>query len=153
MYCYGYRACGTVSSSVDSVSGGEGQTLPESLITHYFHQLIIIITNLNRLLSHPLQIVQQTAASWEPSSPSSNQYHIQTDEGPERYFRYQTDNGQFRKEKRLADGTVTGTEAWIDSLGYIRMKDYIADHGGYRILRSKTVFVGTNTPIQVSETF
>jgi hypothetical protein len=25
-----------------------------------------------------------------------------------RYFRYQTDNGQFRKEKRLKDGTVIG---------------------------------------------
>lgn len=45
-------------------------------------------------------------ASW--GSPDSNQYHIQTDEGPERYFRYQTDNGQFRKEKRLQDGTVIG---------------------------------------------
>ena len=31
----------------------------------------------------------------------TSQYHIQTDEGPERYFRYQTDSGQYRKEKRL----------------------------------------------------
>lgn len=31
----------------------------------------------------------------------TTQYHIQTDEGPERYFRYQTDSGQYRKEKRL----------------------------------------------------
>lgn len=38
----------------------------------------------------------------------SDQYHIQTDEGPERYFRFQTNNGQFRKEKRLQDGTVIG---------------------------------------------
>jgi len=41
-------------------------------------------------------------------TPSANQYHIQTDEGPERYFRFQTDSGQFRKEKRLQDGTVIG---------------------------------------------
>lgn len=81
---------------------------------------------------------------------SSSQYHIQTDEGPERYFRYQTDNGQFRKEKRLADGTVIGTEAWIDGFGYLRQKDYIADDQGYRILKSKTVFVGRDRPIQVS---
>lgn len=39
---------------------------------------------------------------------ASDQYHIQTDEGPERYFRFQTHNGQFRKEKRLQDGTVIG---------------------------------------------
>lgn len=45
-------------------------------------------------------------ANW--GTPGSGQYHIQTDEGPERYFRYQTDSGQFRKEKRLEDGTVIG---------------------------------------------
>uniref|UniRef100_A0A182Q5Z2 Uncharacterized protein n=1 Tax=Anopheles farauti TaxID=69004 RepID=A0A182Q5Z2_9DIPT len=86
------------------------------------------------------------SASW--GSPDSNQYHIQTDEGPERYFRYQTDNGQFRKEKRLQDGTVIGTDAWIDASGYLRQNDYIADHKGYRILKSKTVYVGRDRPIQ-----
>ena len=29
------------------------------------------------------------------------QYHIQTDEGPERFFRFQTETGQYREEKRL----------------------------------------------------
>lgn len=43
-----------------------------------------------------------------------------------------------------------GTEAWIDALGYLRQKDYIADNQGYRILKSKTVFVGVNRPIQVN---
>lgn len=47
-----------------------------------------------------------TVADW--GTPDSSQYHIQTDEGPERYFRFQTDNGQYRKEKRLQDGTVIG---------------------------------------------
>ncbi|XP_063975214.1 uncharacterized protein LOC135161503 isoform X2 [Diachasmimorpha longicaudata] len=75
------------------------------------------------------------------------QYHIQTDEGPERYFRFQTLNGQFRKEKRLEDGTVIGTEGWLDPLGFLRIKDYIADGNGYRILRSKKIFVGKNEPI------
>lgn len=93
-----------------------------------------------------LLFLEKVNASW--GSPDSNQYHIQTDEGPERYFRYQTDNGQFRKEKRLQDGTVIGTDAWIDASGYLRQKDYIADDKGYRILKSKTVFVGTDLPIQ-----
>ncbi|XP_032668787.1 uncharacterized protein LOC116842983 isoform X2 [Odontomachus brunneus] len=84
----------------------------------------------------------------------NTQYHIQTDEGPERFFRFQTANGQYRKEKRLADGTVIGTEGWLDPLGYLRLKDYIADHEGFRILRSKMVYVGKNRPIQdaVAET-
>lgn len=90
--------------------------------------------------------LEKVDASW--GSPDSNQYHIQTDEGPERYFRYQTDNGQFRKEKRLQDGTVIGTDAWIDASGYLRQKDYIADDKGYRILKSKTVYVGRDLPIQ-----
>lgn len=50
-------------------------------------------------------------ADW--GSPTDGQYHIQTDEGPERYFRYLTDSGQFRKEKRLKDGTVIGTKCRI----------------------------------------
>lgn len=84
----------------------------------------------------------------------NTQYHIQTDEGPERFFRFQTANGQYRKEKRLADGTVIGTEGWLDPLGYLRLKDYIADHEGFRILRSKMVYVGKDRPIQdaVAET-
>ncbi|XP_065082720.1 uncharacterized protein LOC135705077 [Ochlerotatus camptorhynchus] len=90
--------------------------------------------------------LKKVNASW--GTLDSNQYHIQTDEGPERYFRYQTDNGQFRKEKRLQDGTVIGTDAWIDASGYLRQKDYIADDKGYRILKSKTVFVGKDRPIQ-----
>ncbi|EDW19623.2 uncharacterized protein LOC6583479 [Drosophila mojavensis] len=93
-----------------------------------------------------LALVALAAASWGDASQS--QYHIQTDEGPERYFRFQTDNGQFRKEKRLQDGTVIGTEAWIDAAGFLRQKDYIADKQGYRILKSKTIFVGQNRGIE-----
>ncbi|KAJ8917023.1 hypothetical protein NQ315_012941 [Exocentrus adspersus] len=83
--------------------------------------------------------------AWD--TPSSKQYHIQTDEGPERYFRYQTDSGQYRKEKRLEDGTVVGTYAWIDDSGFLRQRDYIADNNGYRILKTENVFVGRNAPI------
>lgn len=42
-----------------------------------------------------------------------------------------------------------GTDAWIDAAGYLRQKDYIADKEGYRILKSKTVYVGVGRPIQV----
>lgn len=83
-----------------------------------------------------------SSTAWE--TPSPHQYHIQTDEGPERYFRYQTDSGQYRKEKRLEDGTIIGTYAWIDADGILRQNDYISDKAGYRILKSKNVFVGRN---------
>lgn len=49
----------------------------------------------------------------------------------------------------MKDGTVVGTNAWIDGFGYLRQNDYIADHEGYRILKSKTVFVGKDRPIEV----
>ena len=77
--------------------------------------------------------IEAERSGW--SATPNTQYHIQTDEGPERYFRFQTLNGQFRKEKRLEDGTVIGTEGWLDPLGYLRIKDYIADREGFRILK------------------
>lgn len=40
-----------------------------------------------------------------------------------------------------------GVDAWIDAAGYLRQKDYIADDKGYRILKSKTVYVGQGRPI------
>lgn len=43
-----------------------------------------------------------------------------------------------------------GTEAWVDASGFLRQKDYIADKDGYRILKSKTIFIGKNRPIKVS---
>lgn len=80
-------------------------------------------------------------------TPSNAEYHIQTDEGPERYFRYQTLSGQYRKEKRLEDGTVIGTYAWIDDDGILRQRDYIADGAGYRITKSKNLYVGRHFPV------
>lgn len=84
-------------------------------------------------------------SGWDESPET--QYHIQTDEGPERYFRYQTMSGQYRKEKRLEDGTVIGTYGWVDANGVLRMRDYIADNQGYRILKTKNVFVGKDRAI------
>ncbi|KAL1139003.1 hypothetical protein AAG570_009064 [Ranatra chinensis] len=82
---------------------------------------------------------------WEGNA--NKQYHIQTDEGPERYFKYQTVSGQYRKERRLSDGTVVGTYGWVDANGLLRLRDYIADDKGYRIVRTKMLSVGTHTPI------
>jgi hypothetical protein len=82
-------------------------------------------------------------AGW--NDDPATQYHIQTDEGPERYFRYQTQSGQYRKEKRLEDGTVIGTYGWVDPTGLLLLRDYIADNNGYRIVRTKKVFVGLNS--------
>lgn len=92
-----------------------------------------------------IYILDQVKSEW--NDPTSGQYHIQTDEGPERYFRYQTNSGQYRKEKRLADGTVVGTNAWIDGAGMLRMQEYLADNSGYRILKTKDLYVGINRPI------
>lgn len=82
---------------------------------------------------------------WD-TSPNT-QYHVQTDEGPERYFRYQTISGQYRKEKRLQDGTVVGSYGWVDADGYLRLNDYIADSDGYRVLRMKRLFVGSQKSV------
>ncbi|XP_041976412.1 uncharacterized protein LOC121731127 [Aricia agestis] len=79
-----------------------------------------------------------------------DQFHIQTDGDDERYFIYQTHNGQYRKERRLKDGSVVGTTGWVGADGYLRLQDYIADDQGYRIYKSKTVYVGPNRPIAES---
>ena len=67
-----------------------------------------------------------------PFVDPSRQYLIQTDQGPERLFRYQTLTGQFRKEKRLEDGSVTGSYGWVDPNGVLRLYDYVSDNLGYR---------------------
>lgn len=73
---------------------------------------------------------------------SPSQYHIQTDEGDRRFFKYQTWSGQFRKETRLDDGSVVGSYGWVDAEGVMRIYDYIADDQGYRITKEKAFNVG-----------
>ncbi|OXA55310.1 uncharacterized protein LOC110848481 [Folsomia candida] len=87
--------------------------------------------------------VEGAISGYKDSTPT--QYHIQTDEGKERFFRFQTYNGQYRKERRLDDGTVIGSYGWVDPTGYLRMTDYIADSKGYRVLKNSMQFVGTNS--------
>lgn len=44
---------------------------------------------------------------------------------------------------------ISGTTGWVGADGYLRLQDYIADNQGYRIYKSKTVYVGENRPISV----
>lgn len=69
------------------------------------------------------------------------QYHIQTDDGDRRFFKYQTWSGQVRKEDRLDDGTVVGSYGWVDANGILRLYDYVADNKGYRIVKTRLVDV------------
>lgn len=71
-----------------------------------------------------------------------NQYHIQTDDGSNRFFKYQTLGGQFRKETRLDDGTVVGTYGWVDANDVLRLWDYVADNKGYRVVNTRSFKVG-----------
>ncbi|KAL4710558.1 hypothetical protein ACJJTC_008960 [Scirpophaga incertulas] len=99
---------------------------------------------------HYLQVWTSTALAaldGYSAQQDPDQFHIQTDEDDERYFLYQTHNGQYRKERRLKDGSVVGTTGWVGADGYLRLQDYIADNEGYRIYKSKTVYVGQNRPI------
>ena len=70
------------------------------------------------------------------------QFHIQTDDGANRFFKYQTWSGQFRKEKRLDDGSVAGSYGWVDANGMLRVYEYRADKAGYRITHSAMFNVG-----------
>lgn len=80
----------------------------------------------------------------ETTEFTPNQYHIQTDSGDRRFFKYQTWSGQFRKESRLDDGSVVGNYGWVDANGVLRMYYYIADDEGYRITNSREFDVTEN---------
>ena len=73
-----------------------------------------------------------------------SQYHIQTDEGDRRFFKYQTWSGQYRKETRLDDGSVVGSYGWIDANGILRVYEYVADDRGYRITKDRAFQVQEN---------
>lgn len=74
------------------------------------------------------------------------QYHIQTDQGTDRFFRFQTHTGQYRKEVLHDDGTQEGTYGWVDPNGFLRLFDYIADNLGYRIVQESLYNVGAPHP-------
>merc|ERR1711936_878443 len=87
-------------------------------------------------------LAQGQGAPLGPAPLGPAQYHIQTDQGPTRFFRFQTLTGQYRKEQRHLDGSVTGTYGWVDPNGVLRLFDYISDDGGYRIDQKRLYKVG-----------
>jgi hypothetical protein len=100
------------------------------------------------MVTIPLKNAEGAIAGWKKTP---TQYHIQTDEGNERFFRFQTYTGQYRKERRLDDGTVIGSYGWVDPAGYLRMTDYIADSKGYRVVKELMEYVGTNSILDAQE--
>ena len=80
------------------------------------------------------------------------QYHIQTDLGADRFFRFQTHSGQYRKEILRPDGSQEGTYGWVDPNGVLRLFDYIADNFGYRIVKESLFKVGPAAPGSVLTT-
>jgi len=80
------------------------------------------------------------------------QYHIQTDLGEDRFFRFQTHTGQYRKEILRPDGSQEGTYGWVDPNGVLRLFDYIADGLGYRIVKESLFKVGAAAPGSVLAT-
>merc|ERR1712013_20123 len=79
-----------------------------------------------------MQVLLPTVVVLAQQAP---QYHIQTDQGADRFFRFQTASGQYRKEVRHEDGSQEGTYGWVDPNGVLRLFDYNADNLGYRIVQ------------------
>jgi len=96
-----------------------------------------------------IQVLTLTAVVLTQQAPQlqdSAQYHIQTDQGSDRFFRYQTHTGQYRKEIRHDDGSQEGTYGWVDPTGVLRLFDFIADNQGYRIVQESLYKVGPPNP-------
>ena len=79
------------------------------------------------------------------------QFHIQTDDGENRFFKYQTWGGQFRKETRLDDGAIVGSYGWVDANGMLRVYEYRADKAGYRITKNAMYNVGQSDENAISK--
>merc|ERR1712215_193236 len=91
-------------------------------------------------------VVEEVLTQQAPSPDFAAQYHIQTDLGSDRFFRFQTHTGQYRKEVLHPDGTQEGTYGWVDPTGVLRLFDYIADDLGYRIVKESLFKVGSPSP-------
>merc|ERR1711910_66340 len=99
------------------------------------------------MLAHPLSLTFQVLISAVVVlGQQAPQYHIQTDQGADRFFRFQTASGQYRKEVRHEDGTQEGTYGWVDPNGVLRLFDYVADNLGYRIVQESLFNVGPTNP-------
>lgn len=90
-----------------------------------------------------LVLVVEVLSQQAPTPDFAAQYHIQTDLGDDRFFRFQTHSGQYRKEILHPDGSQEGTYGWVDPNGVLRLFDYVADNLGYRIVKESLFKVGT----------
>eukprot|EP00088_Acartia_fossae_P031121 TRINITY_DN32065_c0_g1_i2.p1 TRINITY_DN32065_c0_g1~~TRINITY_DN32065_c0_g1_i2.p1 ORF type:complete len:288 (-),score=59.00 TRINITY_DN32065_c0_g1_i2:74-937(-) len=94
-----------------------------------------------------LAVISCGVVSGQQAPPDfSGQYHIQTDLGGERFFRFQTHTGQYRKEAQRSDGSVEGTYGWVDPNGVLRLFEYVADNLGYRIEKETLYQLGAPSP-------
>merc|ERR1712001_459627 len=91
-------------------------------------------------------LVSSCLTQVESQQDFAAQYHIQTDLGADRFFRFQTHSGQYRKEILRPDGSQEGTYGWVDPNGVLRLFDYIADNFGYRIVKESLFKVGQAAP-------
>jgi len=93
-----------------------------------------------------LVVVVEVVYSQAPDPNFAAEYLIQTDLGDDRFFRFQTHSGQYRKEVLKPDGSQEGTYGWVDPNGVLRLYDYIADNQGYRIVKESLFKVGQAAP-------
>merc|ERR1712098_420441 len=93
-----------------------------------------------------LVVVVEVVLSQAPDPNYAAEYLIQTDLGDDRFFRFQTHSGQYRKEVLRPDGSQEGTYGWVDPNGVLRLYDYIADNQGYRIVKESLFKVGASSP-------
>ena len=93
-----------------------------------------------------LFVVAEVHSQQAPSPNFAAQYHIQTNLGDDRFFRFQTHSGQYRKEILHPDGSQEGTYGWVDPNGVLRLFDYLADDQGYRIVKESLFKVGAVSP-------
>jgi len=93
-----------------------------------------------------LVVVVEVVVSQAPDPNFAAEYLIQTDLGDDRFFRFQTHSGQYRKEVLRPDGSQEGTYGWVDPNGVLRLYDYIADNQGYRIVKESLFKVGSASP-------
>merc|ERR1712025_1535347 len=99
-----------------------------------------------------LVVVVEVVYSQAPDPNFAAEYLIQTDLGDDRFFRFQTHSGQYRKEVLRPDGSQEGTYGWVDPNGVLRLYDYIADNQGYRIVKESLFKVGAYSPGAVVST-
>merc|ERR1739848_949103 len=97
-------------------------------------------------LALALVVVVEVVVSQAPDPNFAAEYLIQTDLGDDRFFRFQTHSGQYRKEVLRPDGSQEGTYGWVDPNGVLRLYDYIADNQGYRIVKESLFKVGQAAP-------